>query len=106
MPLIGTDRTALKLKLSPKHHICEQWLHQPHHLHHSDESPNWQINWQVETFIKTNPHLKHTMNEGKLIMEYAKDHITYYFVGGAKEYTVWCLKWSEHLEPKKQLSLI
>lgn len=73
-----------------RHYVTSQWLHSSHL---SDEDPQW----QVEAWIKSQPHLSEAYAEKKLEVDYGHsvDHIDYYFIGSNHEHCVWRLRWSE-----------
>lgn len=78
-----------------RHYITSQWIHSSHL---ADENPQWQI----ESWINSNPHIKELYQEGTL--EIVHDENTeYYHCASEQEHFAWRIRWSEQLENQKTL---
>jgi len=77
-----------------RYYITSQWLHSSHL---ADEDPQW----QVESWIKSQPHLSEAYYENKIEINHNdSDHVDYYYIGSEQEYCMWRLRWSEIIDEK------
>ena len=78
-----------------RHYITSQWMHSSHL---ADENPQWQI----EAWIKNNPHMNELYHEGTLEIEHvSEDTVEYHHRASEQEHLVWRIRWSEQLENQK-----
>ena len=78
-----------------RHYITSQWMHSSHL---ADENPQWQI----ESWIKQNPHMDELYREGTLeIDQVSEDTVEYYHQATQQEHFAWRIRWSEQIENQK-----
>ena len=78
-----------------RHYITSQWMHSSHL---ADENPQWQI----ESWLKQNPHMDELYCEGTLEIDHvSEDTVEYYHRATEHEHFAWRIRWSEHIENQK-----
>jgi hypothetical protein len=78
-----------------RHYITSQWMHSSHL---ADENPQWQI----ESWLKQNPHINELYCEGILeIDQVSEDTVEYHHRATQQEHFAWRIRWSEQIENQK-----